>query len=661
MDTALEWDETRWAQALLERYFSTAFADEPVTFCVDDDELASIHGSPAAEAVVSLTRTVQRRVMPGYRFERVAGRARTWQTESFVGPPPSLPLLAIAVLAATRMVVHEQGGAPNYYRAFRHLLDPDDTRPGEPPGYGDTIPWLWEQLARWLGTELEGQRGIPTITRHDHFTNIGYALQQAVLRTSDRRRLQRFLMTIGYEPGEEVVPSELRRALAIYARRLGPAGSRLLRIATDGSLEVYADDLPRRIAEGWDGRLHDPRTGVPELTLRVMLEPRPWRAGLVVTRSDDDPDEMVLELEGDAIDLRSEGSFFTPAPLPLDVEAALEHGVELSGGTRAAAYDPVPVVPLAWDDGLAAWVSSGRIAYGEPYVLLVAPPARAAVQQWIVAELGEATIDQGASTALPAGWTVYRSLRLETRPGQQPPPPIANLLRSAGGGRTRLVGGLDLPDLPRTYLVDGLPVLAFPAHAAHPGFRLLTAGHPPLELRAIDGQYPLNLLDLRPATYAIEHDHGQIELDVLEGMAESPGSRVGSVVSSRADGRTCRGLIASFPSPPRPHVVPVIGSETSAVLGPDPDDVAIVDVPRWLEDIAGPLAWASTDVWCRFPPVWCIELRGSASVAHHIADHDPVRPGADTQWGRLINRAVLAPRDAHASVLWAAYQRAAAP
>ncbi|MCY4435182.1 MAG: fibronectin type III domain-containing protein [bacterium] len=215
-----------------------------------------------------------------------------------------------------------------------------------PGNYDEYVPQMWEQLSWWLDDYLGGERGISTITKHDHYVNIGYARQQAILHASDRRRLHRFLRSIGFEPGDDVVPEELRRALSIWARRLGPVGDRLLRLATDQALEPYADELIRRVAEKWDGNTRDPRTGAPVLPIRVLVEDRPLIIGLAVQRSDDDPTEIDLTGAVSGLQLTSQGSFYTPAPLPLDIAEVLDSGIEISGIGAALTFDPAPLADI---------------------------------------------------------------------------------------------------------------------------------------------------------------------------------------------------------------------------------------------------------------------------------------------------------------------------
>ncbi len=298
------WTAEQWTDALAARYFPPAFDGEPVTYCTDADELASLRGLPASEAIAELCSVVRRDVMPGHDYFGLWRRCQRWQDGGCEGPPPSLPLLALNVLAASRMSAGGVGAA-SFYRPYRQLLDPTDDQPGMPGDYDDCLPRMWEQLSWWLNDYLGGEQGISTITRHNHYVNIGYARQQAILHASDRRRLHRFLQSIGFEPGDDVVPDELRRALKIWARRLGPVGERLVRLATDQALEPYANELLRRVAERWDGRTRDPRTGAIALPIRLLIEDRPFAIGLALLRDDDDPTAIDLVDDGSSTQLTS--------------------------------------------------------------------------------------------------------------------------------------------------------------------------------------------------------------------------------------------------------------------------------------------------------------------------------------------------------------------
>ena len=648
------WSTKRWAEALVARYFATGFSQEPVTYCADADELASIRGLPAAEAVEELSSVVRQQVMPGHSYSGLWRQCQRWRDCGCDGPPPSLPLLALNVLAASLMTA--QGvGAANFYKPYRQLLDPTDDQPGMPGNYDHYVPRMWEQLSWWLNEYLGGERGISTITRHEHFVNIGYARQQAVLHASDRRRLHRFLRSIGFEPGDDVVPDELRRALAIWARRLGSVGERLMRFATDQSLEPYASELLRRVAEGWDGKTRDPRTGAIALPIRLLIEDRPFAVGLVVQREEDDPIRVELMFGGAAVQLSSEGAFYSPAPIPLDLASILDSGIELSGNVASLTFDPASIHPLVYDDTLAGWVSVNGISFGEVQCLLVRKEALAGLQSWIADEGLSGGIDTAATRHLPDGWFLIRRFRIDARPRHRPPADVADLLGSSGGARTRLVGGLSVGGLRRTYLMGGLPFLAIPSDEDSVPVELEMNGSEAVRLRADKGELSLNMINLGPGVYRVAHPRGRLEFDVVEGMSRQPGSAVGSVCLAGVDGRPVQGLVAAVPAPRAPVAVAVPAEGTCVVLGPRCGDVALIETPRWLRGRLGELSWDATDVWCDFDPVWLITL-GGTYMATLIEAREPLPGPAGSSWEGIVMRAQLASGDDAAIQLWQRYR-----
>ncbi len=174
-----------WAELLRDGFFRAEFAGEPVTFCVDREQLSSISGLDADPAVHSLTECVSNDVMPNFRFWHVAAASRRWQKDP-VGPPPMLPLLALNVLVASEMTVGDQGGAPPFYKPLRAMLggEPEGGLPGD---YAESVPECWEILRWWLDDHLGGQRSLSTITIPPHFTNIGLRQEISLLGRREQR------------------------------------------------------------------------------------------------------------------------------------------------------------------------------------------------------------------------------------------------------------------------------------------------------------------------------------------------------------------------------------------------------------------------------------------------------------------------------------------
>lgn len=250
----LNWSYDRWTRELARFFFDGNYPGEIVAFCADGPTLSTMTGEPEMVAIESLRAAVKPLVMPGFRFEFIGGLSKEWERDGMVGPPPSLPLLALTVLAASLMQRQGDVASHNFYRRFRQQIDPLDDQPGIPGDFGDWVPGLWRQLERWLNDHLSGGSGAlvlqsqETLAHNAYSKNIAYPLQQAVFRISDRRHLYRFFRAIGVDPeDDDAEPTELRRALAIWAARHQPGAARLARLATEPSFESYClDPRPSR-------------------------------------------------------------------------------------------------------------------------------------------------------------------------------------------------------------------------------------------------------------------------------------------------------------------------------------------------------------------------------------------------------------------------------
>lgn len=664
---ALDWSYDRWTCELATFFFGASTPGEIVTFCADGPTLATMTRAPEPVATLSLRAVVEPLVMPGYRFEFIGALASEWESDGMIGPPPSLPLLALTVLAASLMQRQGEVASHNFYRRLRKLLDPLDEQPGIPGDFGDWVPDLWRQLETWLNEHLHGESGVlvlqsqESLDHNPYGKNIAHALQQAIFRLSDRRHLYRFFRAIGVDPeDDDAEPTELRRALGLWAARHQPGTARLARLATESSFESYSLDLLARLARSWEGQLVQEASGKPESSIRICLRTRPLALSLLASRDDRMPESVVVGGPAGPISLEGRGQWFKPMTLPIALTVdVLQHGLELLGDEVALSFEPRSFYALRFDDTVGGWVDVDHLRFGDLHQLLVRSDVRAELVTFCAAESPGARLDAAATPLLPSGWFLIRDVRLDRRPKAQPLAHLAALLRSGGGARLRLVGGLKLPHLHHAYVAGGAPFLALPEDIRERTFKLYKDDNDlPLTFVATGSEFPLGALKLDSGHYEIKYGPARIDFDLIEGIVETAGEGAGSIETAGVVGMHVGPDAALTPmTEPAPE-----RGQPCVLLGPTPGDVELVHTPQWLSDVLGDggLSWTAVDAWPDFEPVWRLERPpGSRSgyLATQIGDEPPnVLPPGGT-WASLLFQAELL--EGSDSSLWNDYQQAA--
>ena len=662
----LDWSYDRWTRELATFFFGGSAPGEVVTFCADGPTLATMTRAPETDATESLRAVVEPLVMPGYRFEFIAALGEEWESDGMIGPPPSLPLLALTVLAASLMQRQGEVASHNFYRRLREQLDPLDDQPGIPGDFGDWVPDLWRQLERWLNDHLGGESGVlvlqsqESLEHNPYSKNIAHPLQQAVFRVSDRRHLYRFFRAIGVDPeDDDAEPTELKRALGLWAARHQPGAARLARLATETSFESYSLDLLARLARSWDGQLVQEASGKPESSIRLCLRTRPLTLTLLASRDERMPETVVVTGPAGPISLEGRSHWFRPMPLPIALTVGmLQDGLELLGDEVALSFEPRSIYALRFDDTAGGWVDVDHLQFGDLHHLLVRSDARAELVTFCAAESPGARLDAAATPHLPTGWFLTRDVRLDRRPNAQPPAQLAALLRSGGGARLRLVGGLKLPHLHHAYLVGGAPFLALPEDIEERTFRLYKDDSDlPHTFVATGSEFPLGALQLTAGHYEIKYGPARIDFDLIEGIVETAGEGAGTVETAGIVGMHVSSDALIPLTEPAPE-----GGQPCMLLGPTPADVELVHTPQWLSDLLGDggLSWTAVDAWPDFEPVWRLSRppgSGSGYLATQIGNEPPQASPPGGTWANLILQAEL-PQGADPS-LWGDYRQAA--
>lgn len=660
-----------WAELLAAFFFDEAHDGEEILFAVDELSLAEASSLDETAAAESLAAAV--RLVIGKRWNVLAVKrlVERWRKGGTGAAHPSLPFLAVTVLAASRMGSYEGFAGHKFYVPLRRALVPDDPEVDAPGTYLDHVRWLWDDLARWANVDRGGRCGRLTIRNPGWQYGRGLAMQHALVKSYDLRQLDAFFRRIGLQPGEEVAAAELRRALAVWtAGRPEPWAHRLHRVSTEEELQEYAEALLGREARRWDGRPRDPRTGraVGRIRLGFTSARRP-QVAVFVQWDERLPEELKLSLpSGQMIAMEREHGWFTPHPVrDIDAAGAMSSGIQLRGDGFRFDLRPDEAYAFAYDDDLGSWVSVDCMSYGDRYHLIVWRDATSEALQFVREVCTtDAKVDEPASRSLPFGWKIITYVRIDTRPKTAPPASLAALIPAGSSPRLRLLGGLPLTAAHGVYLRGGEPALALStlSHDDRISIRRESTGQverfraPSTAAREV----PLWKLNLEPDRYEIRHGESTVVLQIVDGIAEGAGPGAGSVHHRGRGDAVVVGTAASGISVPRaPITVPAPATGDSLILlGSRPGHHHIVELPSWASSLVGfNLSWKKIDAWPGFEPVWLL-MRG-ASGRYEASLLRAAGPDADadargTQWARVIGVSTLCNWESEAAQeLWKQY------
>ena len=681
-----------WADRLFDAFFSEANAGQEIFFTIDDRTLDEILDSSERDGRRSLAQAVSSRIGGSdWRVSNIVNAISNWENTGFEGAHPGLPLLALAVLAASEMRPqaddpdHEYIGTANYYVRLRRLVDPADNNSGAPGDFTDYITEVWERVEGWSGTFLGGRLGILRAKpprSHERF--VGLATQHAFLRRSDLRRLGDFFRRFGVEPGEdlaEIDPSELRRSVSGWLGNRTEGWANRLRDAcdedADEDLQSHCESLLLRELQRWDGRPRDFRTGKALGSIRLVIE-NPRRPSPFLTAQFDDrlEEEQLLELPdaGPTVFTRVDGiAYFRPEELEgtsVRLDELLQEGLEVKGEPTTFDLDEGPLYVLRFDDDIAAWASVDHIAFGEPHLYVCRTEITTQISQFLEAEnekplLGP-TRPASVDDSLPS-WRLIGPDRINGRPTTTLPDALAPFLSSGSGVRLRLQGGLRIGIGSSEYLVGGAPNIGLSALYADEDIHLektSTESPRPMGPWTIPpnarGEVSLWGLDLPKGSYLVRQGQSRARFTITEGVV---GVMAGGTGEVKTDG------VAGTHDPDWiPTRLPIMvkapsGGTANHLLGASPDEHEELWIPKWLSYELGGLSWARTiDAWLDYDPVWQILDIDGSPTAFMIRPAEPSQPLAATTpgWTNMICGSTLRPDASQdEEELWSRYREVA--
>ncbi|MBT2488063.1 hypothetical protein J7E96_05850 [Streptomyces sp. ISL-96] len=350
-------------------------------------------------------------------FCRIQRACVSWVRSGSAGPPPSLPVLALSVLAATRMASTDGMLKTNFYGRWVQLFgeQPHSYRANKLQSAFLDVAAMWEELDTWLN-DTGGLYGASTVSTDEHYWKIGFPISQALVRGSDRQILTRFFAATRLRPHNpnEVSGRELLRRLRVWTagrdRHLSPLLMAELANTADMG-ETLITKLLRRLADDWDGTLHEPERGHRRraLGLRLMVTDRGRRLEWLAEAICGLPETEVGLLGGRTFTLRKEyGDVYDGLESLHPSPQQLAHGLRLEGDALVLEWAPEEVVLLRMHPHLGEWVSTEYFEPGEQHWILAAESAVGEVRS-MVSALGGRTLREAAAPV--PGWKLFKGVR----------------------------------------------------------------------------------------------------------------------------------------------------------------------------------------------------------------------------------------------------------
>lgn len=476
MDERYSW----WQSALAAEFFAPQ--NGPFVLFIDDDVLRKIApgmDDPAADLAQAVRDGSSH--TPGEYFSRFARECRRWELDDRSSPPPLLPVLAITVLAATRMRSDGQALSTNYYRRLAESIEPGGSGPriaqlkAEVDGnaFLDVVD-MWCTLDEWIG-EQEGRVGVSTIRTHERLRRIGYPQSQALLTRSDRAELTRFFAALSVR--EVGLPDEnsMLRALEVWTsastNRLGETFMAALGSAETKGL-IAAVVLA--YAAAWDGQVMT-KDGRRRIAVRLGIDLEAWTTAWLFPVQDGAPEPIILDgqLTTEALVSLSSNppsTYYVAENAPGVSADLIKRGFRLRGASYAAEFPKAEVLIFVRDADTGEWSSTSGITPFETHLIAATAAESAAVSRVLssAAERGWIVRKQGARPLL-SGFVLYEGVRFTDDMALQKALGAEPGLRALGVAptltpRARFVRGLPLDRefAPNHYLLGGEPDLLLP-------------------------------------------------------------------------------------------------------------------------------------------------------------------------------------------------------
>lgn len=529
-----------WQSRLSEEFFHPNHVKLPIIMFLDDEELSRMLPD-APDATESLRLAVMSELRQTDKIgvlDWIRRRIESWMTGSQEDPPPCLPLLALTVVAGSRMRNDGEFSSTAYYPRLADLMssEPNDLRVSGLRKHFDEVATMWQQLHSWIA-DHQDRLGPSTINTHRFFSLIGYPLSQTVLKTSDRERLADFFERIHLDRRSAPSSDELLRLLRYWLDRPRGLSKSFLRLVEQDSSNPLLTDLLLKLASEERSTISTARSRI-RLALRLCIDLEEWSVGWAIPLHDD--------LEAD--DLRpDDGPVFSIARPAYGSKYELREGALAQGpglldkpfravGNRAVLTKDVQDVWILRIDPISGiWQSVDSMEPGLDHLLMVRASESAAITQ-LLAKSAEPGYRRLRNQLVP-GWVLFADVLVsdQIEPTAASDDGLTHIFKTDIGPSPRLVNGLPLKtDVGgRHYLQGGEPDLLIPPGDSERYVRVVLDGvpqEPPLKANGA----PLPLRYLGPMT---EGKH-TVQVDGLTLNFFVQKSGTDALLEGSPDGRT---------------------------------------------------------------------------------------------------------------------------
>ncbi|MDH6226803.1 hypothetical protein [Streptomyces sp. MJP52] len=635
-------------------------------------------------------------------FSTVRSECRVWAERGAPGLPPSLPLLGLSVMAASQMASSDGMLKSNFYGRWVQLFGehPSTSRAKRLEHDFKDVAEMWKDLDSWLG-QTGGLCGISTISTGFPYWKIGYPISQALVRGSDRQVLTRFFAATRLRPqnANEVSGRELLRRLRVWTagrdRHLSDRLLQELAMAPDTG-DSLVTELLKRLADDWDGTLHEPERlhRRRALALRLMVTDR-GRSMEWLAEADGCPDAVRVAYNGTGRDFhlhKAYGEVYEGLESLAPSVQQLAGGFRLEGNEVVFEWIPVDVVLLRMHPQLGEWVSTEYFEPGEQHWILAADSAASEVRTMVNA-LGGRTVRE--TTAAVPGWKLFKGVRAVSsaaftktldRGGEH-----AQVLEPQLRSKVELAGGLRIASEYRAggagvghYLRGGAPDLLLPASDSADGLvEVFLDGVSERLPRDPRMPFPLWLVPLEEGEHRVGTADSTQVFTVFDGLNEGLPDGTGKLgyrceatvnlqISAVEEAEAAiRGAQLPEGTSRAPHIELVRQEVLEAYLLHHRGSVREVPpspVPEWMKKEKGPGKKPRLPEQMRGPClevavpegyVWLVYRTASRWTVRPVASMaeipEPVVTGHDELWARVV----LSAKDRPAPFPWGAYVEAA--